>query len=61
MNDSLLRHIIAAVATLVVLLGFCAGYVSGQYGWWWTGFALVIIYGAVYKIIDAGGHGGGHH
>lgn len=58
MNDTILRHVIAFVATLVCLLAFYGGYVSGGYGWWWTGFGLLVVYGAVYKIVDAGG---GHH
>lgn len=60
MNDTILRHAIAATATLVCLLAFVAGYFSGENGWWWTGFALLIIYGSVYKIVDMGGHGGHH-
>ena len=56
MNDTVIRHVVSTVATLICLLAYIAGYVSGGYGWWWTVAALLIIYGAVYKIIDAGGH-----
>lgn len=58
MNDTVIRHVVSAVATLICFLAYIAGYVSGGYGWWWTAAALLIVYGIVYKIIDAGG---GHH
>ncbi len=60
MNDTILRHVIAALATVVSLLAYTAGYFSGEYGWWWTVFAVLIVYGSVYKIVDVGGHGGHH-
>jgi len=56
MSDNILRHLVAGVATLICILAYFAGYLSGGYGWWWTVAALLVIYGAVYKIIDAGGH-----
>lgn len=56
MNDTVIRHIVSAVAALICLLAYAAGYISGGFGWWWTAAAMLIIYGAVYKIIDAGGH-----
>ncbi|MBI5729091.1 MAG: hypothetical protein HY983_02535 [Candidatus Magasanikbacteria bacterium] len=56
MNDTVIRHVVSAVAALICLLAYVSGYVSGGYGWWWTGAAVIIVYGAVYKIIDAGGH-----
>lgn len=59
MNDTIVRHIVAALATLTCLLAYIAGYISGGFGWWWTGVAVLIVYGIMYKIIDAGGHG--HH
>lgn len=52
MNDNAVRHMIAAIATIICLLIFYAGYVSGQHGWPWTAFGVVIIYGGVYKIIN---------
>lgn len=52
MSDSFIRHIVALIATLICLMAYFAGYVSGGFGWWWTGFALLIIYGGVYRIID---------
>jgi fatty acid desaturase len=56
MNDPGLRHVIAIVATLIVLLAFWAGYIAGGHGWWWVAFGMLVVYGAVYKIVDAGGH-----
>lgn len=61
MSDNLVRHIVAFLVTLTCLFAYLAGYFSGTYGWWWTGFAVIIVYGIVYKVVDAGGHGGGHH
>ena len=51
---------IAFVFTLITLLAFWSGYVSGGHGWWWVAFGCLIIYGGVYKFVDAG-HGGGKH
>ena len=52
MSDSFIRHVVALIATLITLMAYFAGYVSGGFGWWWTGFAVLIIYGGVYRIID---------
>ena len=52
MGDTFIRHVVAFLGTLVTLLAYFSGYVSGQYGWWWTAFGLLIIYGGIYKIID---------
>ena len=52
MNDNAIRHLVAILATLITCLAFYAGYISGTFGWWWTVFGLVIVYGGVYKIID---------
>lgn len=60
MNDTIVRHLVAALAAFICFLAYTAGYFSGPHGWWWTVFAVFIIYGMVYKIIDAGGHGGHH-
>lgn len=54
MNDTIMRHLIAIVATFVAALAYLAGYISGGYSWWWTIFALFIVYGMIYKIVDAG-------
>ncbi|MCX6779748.1 MAG: hypothetical protein NT034_01030 [Candidatus Magasanikbacteria bacterium] len=47
------RHLVAFLATAVATLAYISGYASGTHGWWWTAFGLAIIYGGVYKIIDA--------
>jgi acetyl-CoA carboxylase biotin carboxyl carrier protein len=39
MSDSFIRHIVALIATLICLMAYAAGYVSGGFGWWWTVFA----------------------
>ena len=52
MNDSAIRHVVAIIATIICLLVFYAGYISGQHGWPWTALGLLIVYGGVYKIID---------
>ena len=58
MNDTIVRHLVAFIVTLVVGLAYYAGYISGGFGWWWTVFSILIVYGIVYKVVDAGG---GHH
>lgn len=58
MTETIMRHLISFIGTLVVFLAYVAGYVSGGFRWWWTGFALIFIYLAIYKLVDAGG---GHH
>ncbi len=52
MGDTLIRHMVAIIATVICLLAYYSGYVSGQYHWWWTAFGVLIIYGGVYKLID---------
>ena len=61
MTDTILRHMVAIFATLICGMAYFAGYFSGKEGWWWTVFAVLVVYGAIYKMVDAGGHGGGHH
>ncbi|KKQ28194.1 MAG: hypothetical protein US42_C0001G0045 [Candidatus Magasanikbacteria bacterium GW2011_GWC2_37_14] len=56
MTDSILRHLIASAATLVTFLAYISGYFSGKVGWWWTALGLIIIYVAMFKFVDAGGH-----
>lgn len=56
MNDKILRHLVSGIATFICLLAYSAGYISGGYGWWWTGFAMLIVYGIIFKVID-----GDHH
>jgi len=54
MNDAIMRHIVAGLATFLTAIIYYAGYISGGHGWWWTVVAVLIIYGIVYKVIDAG-------
>lgn len=49
-----MRHLVALAATLICLMAYYSGYVSGEHGWWWTVFALVIVYGFVYKLVNKG-------
>jgi fatty acid desaturase len=51
MSDNTLRHLIAFLITFMTLFAYVSGYVSGQYGWWWTGVGVIVIYGAVRRII----------
>ncbi|MDO8626583.1 MAG: hypothetical protein Q7K39_04000 [Candidatus Magasanikbacteria bacterium] len=53
-NDTGLRHAVSMIGILIGALIFFAGYVAGQHGWWWIAFGLLVIYGIVYKVIDAG-------
>ena len=52
MSDGVLKHLIALCGTVVALLAYIAGYQSGQEGWWWTGFSLIVIYIAIVKLVD---------
>ena len=47
-----MRTIISIIATLVAILIYVSGYVSGSHGWWWTMIALIAFYAAVYKLTD---------
>lgn len=52
MSENLMRHLIAFLGTLVCVLVFWAGYVSGQNGIWWSALGLIIIYGVIYKLVE---------
>ena len=52
-GESGVRHLIASIATIVAILCYVGGYLSGTHGWWWTAFSLLIVYGGIYNIIDA--------
>ena len=52
MKDPILRHMVAIAATGMCLFAYMAGYVSGGSGWWWTGFAALIVYGGVFKLVN---------
>jgi hypothetical protein len=56
MHDSTIRHLVCVIAVIICLLAYYSGYISGRLGWWWTVFAMFIIYGGVYKIIGGGKH-----
>lgn len=51
MSNSATRHFVAFMIACVALVSFLAGYFSAQYGWWWVGFAVLIVYGGVYSAI----------
>lgn len=59
MTDEFVRHLVAAIATIISAVIFYAGYVSGTNGWWLAGIMVVGMYVIVYNLITAGGHG--HH
>lgn len=52
MNDTTIRHMIAILATLICAFAYYSGYVSAKFGWWWTVFGLLIIYGGVYALVN---------
>lgn len=52
MGDNVIRHMVALAATIVCLVAFYGGYVSGPHGWWWTAASVLIVYGGVYKLVD---------
>lgn len=52
MSDSFIRHLVSIAGTLVALLAFVSGYFSGDRGWWWVAFSVVIIYIAIYKLME---------
>jgi len=52
MGDNIIRHLVAIAATAVCLLAYYSGFISGIHGWWWTVFAMLIVYGGVYRIIN---------
>ncbi len=52
MTDNFIRHMVAFIATSICLMAYFSGYLSSPYGWWWTAFGVLIVYGGVYRIID---------
>lgn len=52
MNNAFVRHFISFCGALVALLAWYSGYVSGGNGWWWTAFGVLVIYLAIYTIIE---------
>jgi len=53
MTDKFIRHFIAFVATAICLLIYFAGYISGTLHWWWTVFALIVVYWITYHLVEA--------
>jgi len=52
MSDTLIRHLIALIGTIVSGLIFWAAYYSGVNGWWFTVFGLFIVYFIVYALVE---------
>jgi len=53
MSENTVRHLISICGTLIAFLAWWAGYVSGGHAWWWTAFAVFIIYAVIYKMLEA--------
>ena len=51
MSDNAIRHLVALCAAIICALAYYSGWISSQFGWWWTIFGLLIIYGGVFSII----------
>ncbi len=45
------RHVVAFCGTLICLLAYVSGYYSGENGWWWTAFGMLIMYGGIFSIL----------
>ncbi|MBI2443918.1 MAG: hypothetical protein HYV42_01585 [Candidatus Magasanikbacteria bacterium] len=53
-RETVIRHLVSLLATVICFLAFYSGYLAGGRQWWWVGFSVLIVYGGVYKIINAG-------
>jgi len=51
MKDNPTRHFVAFIIAGISLLAFIAGYYSAEFGWWWVGFATLIVYGGIFRIL----------
>jgi len=51
MKDNPTRHFVAFIIAMIGLVAFVAGYFAAEFGWWWTGFGVLIIYGGVFKAL----------
>jgi hypothetical protein len=51
MSDNSTRHFVAFAVTLIAVLAFFGGYFSAGFGWWWTVFAVFIIYGVIFNTL----------
>jgi len=56
MSDNFIRHLVAFIGTLIVLLAFWAGYQAGQAGWWWSVLTVIVVYLGIYRLLDVGSH-----
>ncbi len=56
MSENFIRHLISAIGLLVTLFAYMAGYISGGLKWWWTSIVLLVIYWAIYKLVDVSHH-----
>ena len=52
MTDNFIRHLIATIGTVCLLVVYIGGYMSAARGWWWTAFAIIFLYLAIYKLVD---------
>jgi hypothetical protein len=52
MGDNFLRHLISFLISVVLILVWTAGYISGLREWWFLVFGFVILYPLIYKLID---------
>jgi hypothetical protein len=51
MSENTLRHLVAICATLICAMAYYSGWVSSDFGWWWTIFGLLIVYGGIISIL----------
>ncbi|MEK7644513.1 MAG: hypothetical protein AAB390_04395 [Patescibacteria group bacterium] len=51
MTEKSLRHLIALCMTAICALAYLGGYFSGGQAWWWTSFAVPIVYFIVLKVL----------
>jgi len=52
MSEKFMRHFIAFMGMLVCLLAFFAGYKAGQFGLWWAGAGVTIIYIILFGLLE---------
>ncbi len=51
MSENLLRFLISLVGTLICMLVFIAGYVSGTHGWWWAAIGVLFVYAIINSLL----------
>ena len=52
MTDNAVRHMVCIIACIICLIAYYAGWLSSQFGWWWTSLSILIVYGGMYKILS---------